>query len=594
MKKLLFLFLLPVLILTGCANADAEQTETTLPVETQPLGYYVADSVIEKQTQGAVRQYALPAGDYRILGQIGDQLLFTTGDEPAVLTVLTGIDCVPTAQLSVDPDLLSGSYRVLYNGFAYYDEAENQAIFLDPQLQEINRLSLPEEISGSPVFAPDGTEIFYCAGNEIRAVQTEQKISRLIKSHNYKQMVLIDCLFEGKLLSCRVENEQGVADTVYISAETGQTLSSDKGIKKLDTYEDAFFLLRTDGVIPQKIWGTRDGEMQNLVVDSPVVSALELNGVVSYQNDNTGLHLAFYANDGKKTAAVTLKGIAEPEAFLADRWSGCVWVLTTDSKTQGKILLRWHLRSTPVQEDAVYTDVLYTAQNPDAQSLKDCQKRVDALNKTYGTRIRIWQDAVKYQGAYILTPEYQPVAINAVLDELEAVLSEFPKNFLLKSVSSQIRICIVRDVDGQAKSVQYWDRNDAFIILPVGAGVRPGFLEGLGYVVDSHVLGNSAQYDYWNELNPEGFTYGEGDPEYLSGDKRAFIDEKSMESPADDRSRIFYEAMQPDNAELFRGEIMQSKLLHLCKAIRDAWNLERKTDIYPWEQYLKESIAYQK
>jgi hypothetical protein len=32
----------------------------------------------------------------------------------------------------------------------------------------------------------------------------------------------------------------------------------------------------------------------------------------------------------------------------------------------------------------------------------------------------------------------------------------------------------------------------------------------------------------------------------------------------------------------------------LCKAIRDAWGLERKTETYPWEQYLEKSIAYKK
>lgn len=595
MRKFLFLFLLPVLLFAGCANADADQTETTLPVETQPPGYYVADSTIESQTNGAVRQYALPASDYRFLSSIGDQLLLASGDEPAVLSVLTGIDCVPTAQLSVDPDLLSGSYKVLYNGFVYYDEAENQAIFLDPQLQEINRLPLPEDIQGSPVFSPDGTEIFYCAGQEIRAMQVEPKITRLIKSHNYKTLVLTECHFEGKLLSCCVENEQGAVDTVYISAESGQTLHTDKGIEKLYTYEDAFFALRTDGVISQKILGTLDGEMQNLSVDASVTAALELGGVVSYHTDKTGLHLAYYsATDGKKTAAVTLKGMGEPNALLADRWSGCVWILTTDPKTEEKILLRWNLKATPVEEETVYTGILYTAQNPDEEALDACQDRVNALNQTHGTRIRIWQDAVKYNGGYSLTPEHQPVAINAILDALEPVLAEFPKNFLLKSVSSRIRICIVRSVDAQAKSVQYWDKNDAYIVLPVGADVRSGFLQGLGYVIDSHVLGNSPQYDYWNELNPEGFEYGTGDAAYLSGDQRAFVDEKSMESPADDRSRIFYEAMQPENVDLFQGEIMQKKLLHLCKAIRDAWGLERKKDTYLWEQYLTEPIAYQK
>lgn len=594
MKKLLFLTLLPVLLFAGCANTNADQTKTTLPVETQPPGYYVADSSLESQTNGAVRQYALPESDYRWLSAIGDQLLLASGDEQAMLTVLTGIDCVPTAQLSIDPDLLSGSYKVLYNGFVYYDEAENHAIFLDPQLQETNRLPLPEDIHGSPVFSPDAAEIFYCAGQEIRAFQTEQKISRLIKSHSYKSAVLLDCHFEGKLLSCRVENEHGSVDTVYISTESGQTLHTDNGIEKLYSYENSFFSLRKDGVITQKILGTWDGNLLNLSVDATVTAALELGGVVSYQSDESGLQLAFYdVTSGMKTAAVTLDGVGEPEALFADRWSGCVWVLTTDPQAEEKMLLRWNLKATPVQEESVYTGVLYTSQSPDQAALDACQDRVDALNKTYGVRIRIWQEAVKYQGGYSLTPEHQPAAINGVLDQLEPILAEFPKDFLLKSVSSRIRVCIVRSVDAEPKPVQYWDENDAFIVLPVGADVRSGFLNGLGYVVDSHVLGNSSKYDFWGTLNPEGFTYGKADNAYLSGEKRAFVDASSMNSAADDRAQILYQAMQPNNADMFNGETMQKKLLLICQAIRDAWNLEWKIETYPWEQYLKEPIAYQ-
>lgn len=594
MKKVLFLTLLPVLLLAACANADADRAETTQPVETQPPGYYVADSALESQTSGAVRQYRLPEGDFRWLSAIGDQLLLASGNEPAVLTVLTGIDCVPTAQLSVDPDLLSGSYKVLYNGFVYYDEAENQAIFLDPQLQETNRLPLPDDIQGSPVFSPDGAVIFYCAGQEIRAFQTEQKISRLIKSHSYKSAVLLDCYFEGKLLSCRMENANGTFDTLYISAESGQTLHTDNGIEKLYSYEDSFFSLRKDGIISQKILGTRDGNLLNLSVDAPVTTALELGGVVSYRTEESGLHLAFYdATSGQKTAAVTLDGVGEPDALLADRWSGCVWVLTTNPETEEKMLLRWNLKATPVQEETVYTGVLYTSQSPDQGALDACQDRVDALNKTYGVRICIWQDAVKYRGGYSLTPEHQSAAISDVLDQLEPILAEFPKGFLLKSVSGRIRICIVRSVDAESKSVQYWHENDAYIVLPVGTDVRSGFLNGLGYVVDSHVLGNSSKYDFWGTMNPEGFNYGTADEAYLSGEQRAFVDASSMNSPVDDRSRILYEAMQPDNADVFSGETMQKKLLLVCQAIRDAWNLEWKKEIYPWEQYLTDPIAYQ-
>ena len=113
-------------------------------------------------------------------------------------------------------------------------------------------------------------------------------------------------------------------------------------------------------------------------------------------------------------------------------------------------------------------------------------------------------------------------------------------------------------------------------------------------MVDSHVLGNSPLVDDWDQLNPEGFAYGEApNQQLLEGDTRAFVDEKSMESVIEDRSRIFWQAMKPDNAQVFATSVMQSKLRQLCLGIRDAWRLEKKTDVYRWEQYLTESVAYQ-
>lgn len=594
MKKFLTLTLFMVFLLAGCAVHD--EAEPTTTVETAPPGLYVSTSSVEQQTGGAVRFYALPEQGYRWLSAIGDQLLLASGGEPATLTVLTGADCVPTARLQVDPDLLSDDCSALYNGFAYYDDAENQAIFLDPQLQETNRVAMPDDIQGEPLFSPDGGEIFYCTDKELRSMDVERKLSRLIKSHSYDEMTLLGCHFDCKLLSCRVSDEKDGENTLYISAETGQTLQTENGITALYTYESSYLALRTAGIVDQCIFGTMDGAAQMLRVSEPnLVGALELGGAVGYQAQDGKLDLAFYdLTSGKKTAAVSMEGVGIPQAFLADRWSGCVWVLTTDPESGSNMLLRWDKKISAVEEDAVYLSTLYTSQAPDEAGLDACDDRVSALNKTHGVRIRIWQEAVKYPGNHKMVAEHQSAAINTVLDQLEPVLGEFPKKFLQKSIASRIRICIVRSIDGQIQSAQYWDENDAFIVLSAGVDVRKEFLKGLGYVIDSHVLGNSPMYDHWNELNPAGFVYGEADEKYLTGEDRAFADETSMKSAADDRSRILYEAMQPDNADLFSGATMQKKLLQVCAAIRDAWGLERSEEAYPWEQYLMESIAYKK
>lgn len=597
MRKHIVLLLLGALLLTGCAvqgEPDASTTDST--TEPQPQGYYVQNSDVETATGGSVRLYALPGEGYRWMSAIGDQLLLASEGEPATMTVLTGAECIPTAQITVDGELLNGSCRALYNGFAYYDEAENQAIFLDPQLQEVDRITMPEDIQGLPLFSPDGAEIFYCAGQQIRALDVERKISRLIKSHSYTSMELLGCYFEGELLCCRAEDEKDGVMTVYMSAQTGETTHKDLYVADIHTYENDYFAIRMDGIVKQQIIGTKDGDAWQLHVDADtVIGAPELHGAVACSKEDNGVSLSFYdTTSGRKTAAITISNIGVPEHFYADRWTGCVWMLTSKPESNEQLLLRWNIKTPPIEEDVVYTDTLYTSANPDKEGLDACDDRVSAINKTHGVRIRIWDEAVKYPGAYTLTAEHQPYAIHQMLDALEPVLAEFPKGFLQKSISSRIRICIVRSVDGETKAVQYWDGNDAFIALSTGVDIRTELLKGLAYIVDSHVRGNSSKFDAWEDLNPAGFAYGTVDTALLSGDARAFVNESSMATAVDDRSSILLQAMLPDNAEMFQSEIMQKKLLLVCQGIRDAWNLERKEEIYPWEQYLTQSIAYKK
>lgn len=593
MKKLFALLIALLLLLAGCANGDAEQTETTTPIETLPAGYYEADSQLELQTGGAVRQYVLPDAGYRWIKSVGDRLLLATDTDLAKLHIISGDLGIPVATEEIESVALD-SCEALFNSFAYYDTSDNVVVYLDPQLKQMQTISLPAD-AANPVISRGGDQIFYCFGNEIRALDIARKLSRLIKTLSVEKQTLVGTCFEGKILVCNVENSSGITDTLYISTETGQTVRVENDILALYTYEDSYLAERMDGTVRQRIAGTLNGDAKQLNVDDDyVVGALELGGVVGYCADEAGLQLNYYnITSGKKTASVALPGITQPQAFLADRWSGCVWILASNGSQT--LLLRWDVRTSNETDDETYIGTLFTAQNPDTASLETLIDRVSALNKKYGVRIRIWKDAVKVTGGHSLVPEHQISAITDMLDNLESVLAEFPKSFISKSISSKVRICLVRSINGKIEGTQYWDGSNAYIALSVGVDVRSEFLKAFGFVIDSHVLGNSAKYDYWDTLNPSGFIYGGAEDESLAtGEGRAFVDVDSMSSGTIDRSHVFWQAMQPDNADMFQNETMQKKLKMLCQAIRDAWNLKKSTETYPWEQYLSKSIAYKK
>lgn len=598
MKKLFLILLAFVLVLAGCGAQAPKQTSAPTTEPTEPPGTYIQGNFIEQQTQGAIRVFD-PEGTYSVLSAIGDQLLLIADGETSTLRLLTGEHREITATAELDFHILDTTFQSIYSGFVYYDAKTREAVYLNAQLQESERVQMPEEMEGYPVYSPNGDEIFYCAGQEIRALDTEHGFSRLIKSQACASQALLGCHFDGKLLECAVTNEAGETDMVYISAQTGQTLRTDNAIEQMSTYEDAYFIRRTDGGVDQHLFGTMDQQPgQQLNVTGLTVSALELDGIVLYEQlDEENLRLEFYDTvSGMKTASVTIPTALKPVAFLADRWTGCIWFLTEEADNQK--LMCWNVKKSPVEDTQVYSSAAYTAQTPDEAGLEACGDKAKTLENKHGVDIRIWQDAVKYTGGYLVEPEYQTQPIQSCLEALDAAMGILPEDFLYKSVNNQIRICIVRSVSDKTEAVLHWYNGDPFIMLPAMTEDVSGALwKQLSYIVDIHVLGNSPAYDYWNGLNPEGFAYGDEatyKEEYLAGETMAFLSREAMTSVTEDRCQVFLNAIQPDNGEYFQSEVMQKKLLQLCRAIRDAWRWEKKSETYIWEQYLTEPIAYKR
>lgn len=598
MKRLFAVFSL-ALILAGCGgkeqNVDpqANATGSTVPSS----GWYEQGSAVELETEGAIRLYRMQTDHVSALTGIGDKLLLICPGDVTELSVLSGTDCTPTATLQLNESALG--VCAIHNAVAYFQADTNEAVYLDQQLQEISRIKLPADLEGTPLFAPDGSEIYYCVGQEIRAYDTSLNITRPVKSHSCVQQKLTGIYFDGKVLSCEVQLEDTTVSTVYFSTSNGATLSRDSGLYSLATEDDAYVALRMDGVVRQHIVGTLDDAPKNLNIPQNVnvVPAVGLGGIVTYETDeNSTTTLAFYDTaSGLKTAEITVSGIGDPQAVYADQWSRNIWLLATEMQTGQQILCSWELAQCAVTEQTAYLTPVYTAKNPDVDGLDACEDRADEISDDNYVDIRICEDAVDAQGPYTLTPEYQTVAIHSMLDNLEAVLSEYPDRFFYKSVSGTLRISLVREISGGLTGAQYWQGNSCYIVLTADCDIREAFTKALGYVVNSRILAKSPLLDDWDNLNPEGFAYGQTmDETYLAGDNRAFADKASMESVTDDRSILFAYAMGEGNQELFSSPVMQEKLTLLCMGIRDAWRWEEKAEVYPWEQYLKVPLAPEK
>ena len=587
MKRLLALVLV-ALILTGCGSGDPslsepkETTEATDPIST---GIYVPGSAIETQTNGAVYQYEPAGSKQQAVTFLGDSLLLITEDVRSELCLYDRSDWTLSRQVQIETNLAETSWITTDNGLLYYVPESRHVVILNSALLEIKRISLSEQIQGFPVFAPDGSEIFYCNDSEIRGLDTATGIDRLIRSHSCTSQKIQGTWLGGTVLCATLVLEDGTTEVIYLSTETGSTLTSASGISRLETYADTFYAEQQDGIVTRHLAGTTQGSTFCLELSGQPEPALEIGYIMATAYSDGVLSLdAHRITDGSLAASVSITVPAIPVDYCSDPQGNCLWILLDDG-----ILLSWKPEASPVGSESSYTAPVYSVDNPDTAGLTQVQSRVDALNKAHGIAICIWQDAVKTTGNYTLEAEYQVAAITEVLDRIEPVLDQFPDNFLSKSTSSRIRICIVRSIDKQVQAVHFWDDSDAFIVLSCGADLENDLLQALGYIIDVHILGNSPMADNWGQLNPEGFEYGttESYPD-------AFTDPAAMVSVTDDRAHIFWYAITPDHAEMFTSEILQAKLLLLCQSIRDAWRLEKKAETFIWEQYLTEPIAYVK
>lgn len=601
MKRLL-LIALAALLLTGCAkeNPSAQIGENHQTEETS--GLYIPNSSVEQETGGAVRTYALEYDTYFGLYSVGSHLVLM-GQKG--MTALTGEQCQVSAVLETGDVRSNSIMDIAATGVAYYLPNARQVVVRNPQLHCVIRLDLPKEIVGNPAISIVKNEVYYCTETEIRALNMSTGISRLLRHQSAVTQNLLCTCFDGTVLVCEQTDADGLVTTEFLSTETGQTLGKGKKLSQLETCADRYFASWQDGVVLETAFGTRGGQVNSLVVPRPEAdvggraAVTGMNGIVDYTMTESGLELTYYALDtGKRTARIVLSGLRSPTAFCSD--GAYVWIVATDADGTRQVLCRWDVTRTPVEDEQNYLCPLYTAENPDTEGLKQLRELVNTYEKKYGVKLLFAEDAVKHTGEYAVVAEHHPHIIQERLEALLPLLEQFPERFLLKTVEAGwIKIALVQDIAGESDWAQYWEDGDCWVLLSIEADLIPSLLKGIAYGIDSHILGNSRDFDGWEQLNPEGFAYTlsdteEGDPQYLSGENQAFTDAAAMTYPHEDRCRIFYHAMLPDNAAMFQSETMQAKLMRVCTGIREAYGLEKNTVTYPWEQYLQTSLAYVK
>lgn len=567
MKKYLWL-LLAVLVLVGCAQQEIpEETpaQTTVPT---PTGIYIPESDAERTTAGALLAYDITGKQLHCvengIAVYNDQqeLVVLEGQEGMIHTTVSRV-----ADLRLVKETTVYHYSDML--YAYDWESAQTATW-----------QLPAEMVGDFLISDEHREIYYCTANQIWAMHMDTGISRLIREHSYEVHSLEAIFFGGQVLVWNTD--EGV---LYISAENGMTLEQQPDAYAIKTDETHYLLHRMDGIIEQWIWGQRQGTPQLLKI-----SALEMvpdfanRGAVAL--DAEGLFSYYDLNTGKCIAAVKLP---QDETCLDMVAHGdFVWILTD----QG--LYRWDISKSAVADNTNYFGHLWTVDAPDEEALALCRQEAERLSQTYHLPIMIGEDALA-AGQGVLELEYQVPALQKMLSELEQCLQQLPEGFLDATVQyGGLSISLVRKVDSAWGYGRYWQGGNCNIAISVYADTRTAFFTGLGGAIETRILGNSRDLEYWDKNNPVSFKYSyseEAPEEYLPYIPMFFPCELAMTYPTEDRASVFCYAMAENGADAFSSSFMQEKLKLFCEGIREAYDLKNSEEVFPWEQYLKEPLV---
>lgn len=598
MKRLILVFL-AVFMLAGCAPKEelSSGEKEVQGEQTQNVNIYIANSSVEQQTKGAVKVYVPEEDTYIGMSTMGENVVLATdltqlilmdgetGDLGASIKVGEPISCEAT------------DFTVSEHGVSYYREDGQELVFLDTQLRQQAKVEIPADISGHPCVSHANQEVYYCKDKEVRALHLQTGISRLVKSQVCQSIELVASHLDGTMLACRVINEQGAESMLYLDSATGQTLDDVSRLTDIQTGATEYLVSRTEGIVDQQIFGSLDGEAQVLTVEEPVTAVFPLNGAYRWYMDEGTLVMDYYDfATGTHSAQVRMVGVGEPIAVAAD--SKYIWFLAMEGETE--MLYRWDVSASPTGNAHNYIIPLYTRSEPNVQGLQQCAQRAMELKEKYGLYVHVGEEALEVTGGYELVSEYLVPSMSAMMDRIEVLLSQFPSGFWEESLAKgDLHISLVRSIAGNKEMVQFYENGDAYVLLQASENIEDNFLHGVAYIIDSHVLGNSRDYDTWKKLNPEEFDYDYhyynyqkyGDSEYLSDENRYFADAYAMTFPHEDRCRLFVHAMLDGNEEIFKTDAMQAKLKRMCQGIRESYGYEKDGNTYQWERYLNESLA---
>ncbi len=603
------------LLLCGCAQ-EAPSPDAGVPTQAAPVCMYDPTAPQEAAYQGALRVYPLTMRKTQGLLPWGEDLLAFSGYGSTTLTLLTGEDLAASASLTLAFELSPSdpSLQVHEDLISFYDPTSQKIRILNRELRETSYLFMAVPIQGSPILSQNRSTLYYCTGDAILAWDLDSGIHRTVKELRYDAQVLTGLHLDGTVLQCRIQDRQRTR-TLFLDTATGRILSQQAGQVRLSTLGGSYYATLDSGGLDLLLFGQTEGSPQILCPQNPPTSHFFLPQrhaavTASYDTEDRTVLTWYSLTAGVPSATLTLDPLQSPKSIVSTD-SGHVYILTYDPAADRDTVYRWDADAPVFASGAsVCCTGDYTAFREAApEDLAQCLEYAAQISEAYGIQVHIGEEAAAIQPwDYSLEAETLPRILMQELTMLDQRLSQYPPAVLEQTIGrfSSLHLSLVRQITGTASSgslgtatgVQFLEGSDVYIAIAAGTYSQQALYHELYHVMETHILTESSAMDQWNEWNPEFFSYSftntpkAGWEDYLSGEKRAFIDSYSMTAPKEDRARVFEYAMLPGNADVFACDALQTKLSATCQAIREAYGLEKAAEVFPWEQYLDVPLAY--
>lgn len=601
MKRIGVLFLMMTL-LCGCGKNPAAQAAPLPPASGQwRLAGSPASETPEAINRDGLRIFPLESANVCAVMAMGEDLLVIRQEESAAIFIrLDGQHLSQKARASLPLRLSEGAPEVrLYPGRIHcYDE--DQVLVLSENLEQMQRIPVPEDALGSVFLSGNGRFLYYSTEHAVRCLDLSSGISRILKEDPGK--ALLGLYWDDQVLLSREEDVWA-----FLSTQTGQTLWQDRREIHIATQAEHYYAALHDGLWTVPVFDGEAARPQMILPEAEQARHCFLPEsraclLVQTFPEEEQVRLNFCdLEEGGVTGTVTFSARCYPRFFTGI--GADVFFLLYDDTQHCDVLCRW----SPEKAQAVPCTYPYDpADSPNDAGLRRCGDLARQLGEHHGIRILIGKEAAAAQPwDYDFASVRQLPHITRQLEQLSRWLDQYPPGFL-EALGNSLTLCLVHSITGSAESgcqdakqgILFWEGNTAYLALAMGSASEGALYNELCHLIDTRVYGFSNAYDSWESLNPGDFRYDydyetnrqRQSYQFLQAHSRSFADMYSMSFPREDRARIMELAMLPENEALFQAPILQQKLQKLCTGIREAFQLEDYPEALPWEQYLQSPL----